>query len=77
MAVKPVGTVGGVVLAALKATMCMTQKLVFWVAVALFEPVAVTDLSSVRAIILFVKLDLSVKPEPAVAVRLADAAPAP
>ncbi len=58
---------------ALKATICMTQALLFWVAVAAYEPVLVTFLSSVR---LPKALERVVKPLPAPVTLLLDA-PAP
>ena len=58
---------------ALKATMCITHRLPFWVAVALCGPAEVTFLSSVRVPLAFKRL---VKPVPA-AVTLLLEEPAP
>ena len=75
VALRPVGTDGGVVSepAALNATTCMTQPLLFCVAVAAYEPRAVTVLSSVR---LPKAVERVVKPVPAWVTSLFDA-PAP
>ncbi len=52
VAVRPVGTLGGVVSgvpgSARNATSCITQPLLSWVAVAVYEPVVVTARSWVR-----------------------------